>query len=88
MPRYDRRRDHLRLGPRHNGRLAKVVRIQHGQIVAVEPAPQAGLHRFRSVHVGSLAEVMKAVQDAAERGEIAVRGEPLAHVEASDLPRR
>ena len=65
---------------RHNGRLAKVVRIQHGQIVAVEPAPQAGLHRFRSVHVGSLAEVMKAVQDAAERGEIAVRGEPLAHV--------
>ena len=46
----------------------------------VTSRPQAGLHRFRSVHVGRLADVMKAVQDAAERGEIAVRGEPLAHV--------
>jgi hypothetical protein len=62
---------------RHNGRLAKVVRVQAGRIVAVEPAPQAGLHRFRSVTVDGVDRLMGAVRDAANCGEIAVRGEPL-----------
>ncbi len=62
---------------RHNGRLAKVVTVADGRIVAVEPAPQAGLHRFRSVSVDGIDRLMSAVQDAAGRGEIAVRGEPI-----------
>jgi hypothetical protein len=65
---------------RHNHPLAKTVRVQHGRIINVEPAPKAGLHHFRSVEVDSLASLMAAVQDAAARGEIAARGEPLAPV--------
>jgi hypothetical protein len=64
---------------RHDQSLAKVAYIQ-GRIINVEPAPKAGLHHFRSVEVDSLASLMAAVQDAAARGEIAVRGEPLAPV--------
>jgi hypothetical protein len=65
-------------GPaRHHGRLAKIATVKSGRIVAVEPAPQAGQHRFRTVEIASLAELMAAVQDAAGRGEIACRAEPL-----------
>ncbi len=62
---------------RHNGRLAKVVHVTDGQIVAVEPAPQAGLHRFRPVTINNVIGLIAAVEEAAGRGEIAVRGEPI-----------
>ena len=62
---------------RHNGRLAKVVTVTDGQIIAVEPAPQAGLHRFRSVTVSNIIDLITAVEEAARRGEIAVRGQPI-----------
>jgi hypothetical protein len=65
---------------RHNGRLAKVMHVEGGQIVAVEPAPRAGLHRFRTVSVDSVGRLVGAVRDAANRGEIAVRGEPIREV--------
>jgi hypothetical protein len=65
---------------RHHNRLAKVIHVQDDRIVAVEPAPQARLHRFRTVGLNSLASLMMAIEDAAARGEIALRGEPLAPV--------
>jgi hypothetical protein len=65
---------------RHNGRLAKVVHLKDGRIVAVEPAPKPFLHRFRQVEVGGLASLMAAVEEAARRGEIAVRGEPIESI--------
>ncbi len=64
----------------HDNCLAKVAHVWRGRIFALEPAPQAGLHRFRQVKVGSLAELMGAVEDAAGRGEFAVRAEPVAPV--------
>jgi hypothetical protein len=65
---------------RHNARLAKIVHVHDGRIVRVEPAPQAGQHRFRLVQVDGLEPLMAAVRDAASRGEIAVRGQPVAPV--------
>jgi hypothetical protein len=61
----------------HDDRLAKVVHVWRGRIFAIEPAPQAGLHRFREVATGNLAALMGAVEDAAGRGEFAVRGAPV-----------
>jgi hypothetical protein len=65
---------------RHNSRLAKIVYLQDRRIIDVEPAPKALLHNFRQIRITSLAELMAAIQDAACKGEIAVRGEPLAAV--------
>jgi hypothetical protein len=62
---------------KHGQKLAKVVHVKDGRIVAVEPAPKPFLHRFRQVEVGGLASLMAAIEEAARRGDIAVRGEPI-----------
>ena len=56
------------------------MHVKGGRIVAVEPAPQAGLHHFRSVGIANVGDLMAAVEEAARRGEIAVRGGPIQPV--------
>jgi hypothetical protein len=63
---------------RHGQKLAKVAAVADGRIIGVNPAPQAGLHRFCHVEADGLDGLMQVVQDAADIGAIIVRGAPRA----------
>ena len=58
--------------------LAKTIILRDDAIVGVRPSPQASLFAFREVEFAGLEDLMEAVTDAAGRGEIALRGRPLA----------
>jgi len=56
--------------------LAKTIVVRCGEIVEARPAPNAFLFAFRQVRINSLADLGTAVEEAAQRGEIAVRSKP------------
>jgi hypothetical protein len=60
--------------------MAKSIKVRGGRILERYDSPQSGVCRWREVEVSSLHSPMLAVSRAARRGEIAVRGKPLAAV--------
>lgn len=58
--------------------LAKRIEARGALVVAVEPSPNAFLFEFREEPVRDLETLVAAIEDAAGRGEIAVRGRPTA----------
>lgn len=61
-----------------NVALAKSIVVEGGAIVRKRDAPQVAAYAFREVAVSGLADLAVAVEGAAGRGEIAIRGKPRA----------
>ena len=56
--------------------LAKTIVVRGAEIVDARPAPNAFLFAFREVEIGNVDDLGAALEEAAQRGEIAVRSKP------------